>query len=375
MADKIGPGVFISELLADNAGGSAIDTDGDGRATKADEFIELQSTSGSPVNLDGYQIWTEKLGLVHTFGPGDVLNPGQTVTVVGEYTGTPPPGFFEANGITLGTNGNFLPDGENTLFDTIFLVDGATGEFAALSYGDPPRTPTFPSGFTGTTQSGSGEAISSNAPNGAAFSRDANGNLIEGPPTPGTPDVPCFVAGTRIETSRGWRLVEDLVPGDLLITRDNGPQPILATRAWQIGPRALAFDPGLRPVALPTPDGGHLHLSPAHRVLITDPRYALMFGSAEMLAAAHLVAGPGRKTQSVRYIHLLLERHELIHADGLWVESLFTGDVFTRARGGFQRWQLGPDVTLEGIRHRETVRPVLRGSEYRLIGARPLQRA
>ena len=38
--------------------------------------------------------------------------------------------------------------------------------------------------------------------------------------------VPCFVAGTRIETARGAVAVEDLVPGDLITTRDNGLQPL-----------------------------------------------------------------------------------------------------------------------------------------------------
>ena len=36
----------------------------------------------------------------------------------------------------------------------------------------------------------------------------------------------CFTAGTRILTPHGPRPVEDLRPGDLVITRDNGPQPL-----------------------------------------------------------------------------------------------------------------------------------------------------
>jgi hypothetical protein len=38
--------------------------------------------------------------------------------------------------------------------------------------------------------------------------------------------VPCFVAGTLIATPEGEKLVETLQPGDLVLTHDDGPQPI-----------------------------------------------------------------------------------------------------------------------------------------------------
>ena len=92
MADKL-DGILISEVLADNAGGSAIDTDGDGNTNKSDEFIELQNATNSTISLDGFELWSEKNGLLYSFGPGDTIDPGGTATVVGNYTGTPPAGF------------------------------------------------------------------------------------------------------------------------------------------------------------------------------------------------------------------------------------------------------------------------------------------
>mgnify|MGYP003561850666 FL=1 len=39
-------------------------------------------------------------------------------------------------------------------------------------------------------------------------------------------DLICFANGTRIATPRGERPVEDIRPGDRVMTRDNGPQPV-----------------------------------------------------------------------------------------------------------------------------------------------------
>ena len=39
--------------------------------------------------------------------------------------------------------------------------------------------------------------------------------------------IPCFTAGTLIDTPSGPRAVEELRPGDLVTTRDHGPAPLL----------------------------------------------------------------------------------------------------------------------------------------------------
>src|SRR5690606_10067276 len=38
--------------------------------------------------------------------------------------------------------------------------------------------------------------------------------------------IPCFVAGTLIETTKGPCAVQNLVPGDLVETLDDGPRPV-----------------------------------------------------------------------------------------------------------------------------------------------------
>ncbi|MEO0863725.1 MAG: Hint domain-containing protein [Pseudomonadota bacterium] len=372
MADFLN-GIFISEILADNAGGAAVDTDGDGNTNKADEFIEFGNVSGASISLDGYEVWSEKNGLLYQFGPGDTLDDGDSATVVGNYGGTPPAGFYNAG---IAENGNFIPDGEGQKFDTIFLVDTATGDYIALSYGNPPRAPTQPGGFPGTTQVGSGESIDSNAPNGTAFARDGSGTLVETAPTPGTPDVACFAQGTLILTRRGEQPVEDLRPGDRLPTYDGGLRTLLGVCAVHLPARDLLAHPALRPLTVDGAmfGGDHgIRLSPAHCLLYGAPWAEALFASPQiLLRARHLeAAGMARADiprSGVTYHHLLFDEHVLVLANGMWAESyLNTGARDDRDVVDQARWNLCPGVSRAATRHRQAARRVLRGFEARVL--------
>ncbi|EBA11745.1 Hint domain-containing protein [Roseobacter sp. CCS2] len=146
----------------------------------------------------------------------------------------------------------------------------------------------------------------------------------------------CLTAGARITCPEGARAVEDLAVGDLVVTRDHGPQPI----RW-IGQRVIALDelradPKLRPVqiiagalgaAIPDRD---LSVSRQHRVLVCSKIADRMFGKREVLVPAIKMADmPGvfldKNCTSVTYFHLLFDQHQIIYAEGAPVESLFTG--------------------------------------------------
>ncbi|WGH79172.1 Hint domain-containing protein [Jannaschia ovalis] len=335
MADKLN-GIIISEVLADNPSSGGFDTDGDGRASKSDEFIEIQNTTGNPISLAGYQLWSDDRGLLYEFGPGTTIAPGGTATVVGEYTGTPPPGFYDAG---LSNSGNFLPDGEGSKFDTIYLVDPATGDFIALSYGDPPRPPDPPQGFPGTNQQGSGEQINSNAPNGTAFSRNAEGQFVEDPnPDPGTPGVACYAAGTLIATPDGPRRIETLAAGDHVGTLDGGAAPIRlmlfrreqfedpdAARPIQI--KAGALGPG-RPAR-------DLVVSANHRILVGGQGQLADRFPAECFVPAKALVGLPRirvmaGKRAILWVHFLLPDHGVVFAEGACSESILPGPVALR---------------------------------------------
>ncbi|KUF10603.1 Hint domain-containing protein [Pseudoponticoccus marisrubri] len=148
--------------------------------------------------------------------------------------------------------------------------------------------------------------------------------------------VPCFVAGTLIDTVAGPRPVETLRPGDLVETRDRGPQPL----RW-IGQRTVAATGDFAPVQISAGamgDHDALRVSPQHRILVQDVMAHLLFEDPEVLAAArHLVNGQSIRVVEggqVTYVHLLFDRHEIIRANGLLSESFLPGpqtaSVFAR---------------------------------------------
>ncbi|GAB4283645.1 MAG: Hint domain-containing protein [Roseovarius sp.] len=157
--------------------------------------------------------------------------------------------------------------------------------------------------------------------------------------------VDCFTPGTMILTREGKRPVERLRPGDLLLTRDRGFQPLLwcgIRQAEDIGGAAagaVLIRAGALGAGRPERD---MIVSPGHRLLIRNPE-SLGDGipagdlldecpEPEVLIEARMLAGrPGISRiapQRLRLVHLLMERHEIVLANGCWSESL----LLTRAR-------------------------------------------
>ncbi|MFY0621686.1 MAG: Hint domain-containing protein [Pelagimonas sp.] len=139
--------------------------------------------------------------------------------------------------------------------------------------------------------------------------------------------VPCFVAGTMIETPDGPRPVHKLEPGDLVTTRDHGPQPV----RW-IGQRSVPATGDLAPVRIAggaLGDHDTIMVSPQHRVLVQDIMAHLLFDEPEVLAAAkHLVNDQSIRVVEggmVQYVHILFDQHEIIRANGLLSESFLPG--------------------------------------------------
>ena len=63
-------------------------------------------------------------------------------------------------------------------------------------------------------------------------------------------DVPCFTAGTLIETPTGAKAIEDLAEGDLVLTLDHGPQPIRWVGSRILTSVDLQANPRLRPICV-----------------------------------------------------------------------------------------------------------------------------
>jgi len=148
-------------------------------------------------------------------------------------------------------------------------------------------------------------------------------------------NIVCFVAGTRISTAMGAIPIEELVQGDLVLTRDNGFQPV----RW-IGKTTVPAMGDWAPVRIAAGTFGasrDLLVSPQHRMLLTGSTTRLLFDAGEVLASAlHLVNDHSVRRQPggmVTYVHLLLDQHEIIYAENCPAESFFPGDQALEALG------------------------------------------
>jgi hypothetical protein len=186
--------------------------------------------------------------------------------------------------------------------------------------------------------------------------------------------VPCFTAGTIVETESGPVPIEQVRPGMRLMTRDRGACVVrwagLARRRAQ-GPDA--------PIRIASGAFGaqrDVCVSPNHRVLVRDARAALYFDTDEVLIAAkHLLGLPGvtriEDRRPVGYVHLMFDRHEILATHGLNSESLHPGG---QTAAGFRgQWEeierLFPALGAGGPEaYGPTARPIVKAMEVPVIG-------
>lgn len=188
--------------------------------------------------------------------------------------------------------------------------------------------------------------------------------------------IPCFVEGTLIRTPAGDVPVERLVPGDLVITRDDGAQPV----RW-IGGRTVRAQGDFAPIRIRKGTFGNtrdLLVSPQHRVLVRDGLAELLFGEGEVLVAAKDLVNDHSVTRryggEVTYVHLMFDRHQVVYSEGAETESflpgpqtsnLFDQPVLDEIRALFP--ELDPAT---GAGYSPAARRTLRHFEARLLVAR-----
>lgn len=140
-------------------------------------------------------------------------------------------------------------------------------------------------------------------------------------------DLVCvsFARGTLITLPSGLQHpIERLAPGDPILTRDHGPQPV----RW-IGRATLRAVGAFAPVVIgqgALGNTGDLIVSQHHRVFLYHRTRDAGLGTAELLVQAkHLVDGETvfiREGGVVDYFSLVFDRHEIIYAEGIAAESL-----------------------------------------------------
>ena len=142
-----------------------------------------------------------------------------------------------------------------------------------------------------------------------------------------------FTRGTRITMANGLQVpVEDLRPGDRVLTRDSGPQEV----RW-VGMQTLRAEGSFAPIRIEAGalnNAGPLVVSPNHRLFIYQRLDALGAGQRELLVKAGLLVNGTTVTRAeggfVDYVQVLFDAHEIIYAEGIAAESLFV-DTTTRS--------------------------------------------
>lgn len=134
-----------------------------------------------------------------------------------------------------------------------------------------------------------------------------------------------FLRGTRITMADGsQRAIETLRPGDAILTRDHGRQPL----RW-LGQATLRAAGDFAPVVIckgVLGNAGDLAVSPHHRIFLYLRDRAPGLPTSEILVQAkHLVDGETvwrREGGFADYFSLAFDRHEIVYAEGIPAESL-----------------------------------------------------
>ena len=133
-----------------------------------------------------------------------------------------------------------------------------------------------------------------------------------------------FAKGTRISLRDGTMCpIESLRTGDLVLTRDAGPQPVK-----QIVHATLRATGSFAPVVIAANtmnNEGDLVVRPDHRLFVFQREDQLGAGRSEVLVKArHLVDGKKitrRKGGFIDYYQLIFDAHHIVFAEGIAAES------------------------------------------------------
>ena len=188
--------------------------------------------------------------------------------------------------------------------------------------------------------------------------------------------LPCFVAGTLIDTPSGPVPIETLRAGDLVITADDGAQPI----AW-IGQRETEALGDFAPVCISAGSFGatsDVWLSPQHRVLVRDIWAELMFGEPEVLVKAKDLVNDKTvrrvpSEHSVTYVHMMFDRHQIVESHGLASESYLPGPMMSKCFDPDARAEiiaLFPELADIETGAWDAARPILKSHEARALTTR-----
>jgi len=184
----------------------------------------------------------------------------------------------------------------------------------------------------------------------------------------------CLTSKMRVTTQRGDVAVETLETGDLVLTRDNGFQPVRHVLCKHLTGRYLLDNPHLRPV-LVARDAFADNLPYADTMITANSRLPVATSTGGMLrrATEELVAVKTMidhdmiqqiDTVGTDYYLIQFDGHEVIAVNGFWLECFNTADTSLGAVGNAQRLEILEIFPERGTWGR-TARPIVARAQVR----------
>ena len=207
-------------------------------------------------------------------------------------------------------------------------------------------------------------------------------------PNPGT--ILCYAPGTMIDAPGGPRAVETLRPGDLVMTLDHGPQPVIWARerfesldGMSDDSRPVLIQAGALGADRPAND---LIVSPQHRILVGGLSQLDDLGEGQAFAPAKSLTGLPcirfmRGRSEITWIHFACAHHEVVFANGCASETLLFGSMALNELSKPQlrslRRLFGPQTSSDDALNGPPARPCLTVGAVRklLFGYRAPRRA
>jgi hypothetical protein len=150
------------------------------------------------------------------------------------------------------------------------------------------------------------------------------------PPKDGGGGHMCVLRGTAIRTERGAVAVEQLAVGDRVLTQSGAFRPIKGIgRTVHRNEAGSAWDESIAPVRIAR---SAIAANVPERDLCVSPEHAFFF-DGHLIPAKLLVNGVSitqdapTERDIIDYYHIVLDRHDVMYAEGAAVESLQLADV------------------------------------------------
>lgn len=263
------------------------------------DFPPYRAPSGR-LSLTGIEIWSAEEGLIHQFGTQDHITPPALGLCARDTLD--PQDYFRA-GLRLGA-------------DTLWLRDVTTGQQLSLADRKVSTDQTFLQG----------------PPPALALLRDHITRSLLSMPTAHCTGI---AGGTSIMTPQGYADVEQMRPGQHVLTKDAGTRVILGIARCEMSRLTQLSLPQFAPIYFPPSSVGVQNetcLAPDHPVCVSGPAVYYEFGEQEVYLHAKEYISQARSYQQstpadLTYYHVVLDQPAIMRTEAHWIDSLNTCDV------------------------------------------------